>query len=249
MQVAAIPLYFTNPILGVVLLILYYLFHSVKEARLINLMLNFICLSGSFNAFLKFLFQIPLHESLNNQCWWAFPSGHMQYGIVLWGMIWINCKFNKALLALFVFCLLLSSISMQYYNYHTFLEMLGALPPAILILLAYKTILDNKISLLYINLFSIVFQLIVIYVVQSPCINYHFTFFWLNLGCNVGLLISLAIKYDHQLTSLLKKNIALILFLIYVFIFQYVTAKYNTIEICFIAGMAFILAITLTKQI
>lgn len=187
----SILLIVTKPFLSVFPLLFLYLLQNTK--RLVNLMFVLLFISCSLNALLKFYFQVPLHESLNNVCWWSFPSGHMQYGIVFWGMIWINSNYNLKLLGLFVFLLIGAGFSMSLHNYHTAFEMVCAIPPAIAILALYKVLLKkitHDKSLLIINLCSILFQLLTITIVKSPCVHYSFAWMWLHVGVNIGLLIN-----------------------------------------------------------
>jgi len=212
------PLLLVNdPYLGFGLLLSFYTVHDIYEKRLVNLMVIFILINGAFNAYLKFIFKVPLDNSLNNHCWWAFPSGHMQYGIVFWGMIWINNKYNQRLLSLLILLIFGSGAAMYYSNYHTVFEMLGAIPAAAIILLIYnyisqKTDLRTN-PLLKLNIISIIFQLIILSILESPCTNYKFNWIWFNLFFNLGLLLSAFIyrnkvvdKIPLQIVQMLKSR-------------------------------------------
>lgn len=214
-------LYATNPYLGIFLFAI--LFVTCQAKRLMNLVFACIFMNGALNALLKSIFMVPLHKSLNNPCWWALPSGHMQYGIVFWGILWINTKYNIKFLLAAVICLLASGTVMSLKNYHTPLDMICALPPAALILFGYDFALTRidlkKSKLLYLNIFSMAWQGLVLYVVDSPCANYKFNWIWLNIGANVAfMLISFRVKdSEQQLLSkmqLYKRPLALIIFVI-----------------------------------
>ncbi len=190
-------LLFTNPYLAVVLLTLWYVIFNSK--RLVNLIFSFIFINGALNSGLKFLFKIPLHESLNNQCWYSFPSGHMEYALVFWGILWINTGYNLKFLVMIILLLVASGISMNDHNYHTPLEMIGAIPPAIAILTIYNLTLKRinltTNNLLLINITSIGIQLATLSMLESPCDYYKFNWMWLNLGANFGFgIISLITK-------------------------------------------------------
>ncbi len=212
------PLLLINdPRVGALVLSIFYTLYGVYEKRLVNLMFIFIFMSAAFNTYLKFLFKAPLDTSLNNHCWWAFPSGHMQYGIVFWGMLCVHSNFNKKLLSLFILIIVGSGAAMHYKNYHTTSEMLGAVPAAAIILLIYNYIfkkIDFRTNkLLKLNIISTVLQLMVLLVVESPCIDYKFDWIWFNLFFNLGFLLSalthrnkVADKIHPQITQMIKSQ-------------------------------------------
>lgn len=194
MYLLQLPLLITNPILGGTILSIFFVLYGPYGKRLTNLMFCFVFINGALNTNLKYLLKIPLHSSLNNPCWWGFPSGHMGYGLVFWGILWINSNFNKKLFGLLVMMLLCSGAAMKYKNYHNVTEMIGAVPPSALILylyyLALKRIDLTKNNLLYLNCLSISFQIATLAIVKSPCTGYSFGWIGLNLGANLGFTIT-----------------------------------------------------------
>ncbi len=194
----------TDPKIAALMLSIFYVLYGIYEKRLVNLMFIFIFISGCLNTYLKFIFKVSLNHSLNNHCWYSFPSGHMQYGIVFWGMLLINSNFNKRLFVLFSVLLVSSGIAMNYNNYHSAFEMLGALPAAAIILFLYnyslKTIDLSKNNLLTLNAISIILQCITLYIVESPCVTYKFNWMWLNLGLNLGFVLN-SFFYKNKIAS------------------------------------------------
>jgi hypothetical protein len=207
-------------------------------------MFNCMFINGAINSILKSIFKVPLHASLNNTCWWSFPSGHMQYGIVLWGMLWINSKFNLKLLGLCIGLLMLSAFAINYNQYHTYFEMAAAIPPAVGILSIYYVIYRKSLSLIKLNLLSILIQVVAILNVESPCIDYKMHWMYLNLGANIGFLITLFFynqkkePYALQKMGNIKINkLKLFLMLTSLCIFQYIIAVFPTIDGNFICGI------------
>jgi len=205
-------LFITNPYLGLTLLSFLYLQFNSK--RRINLIFICLFLNGAFNTILKFLFKIPLHKSIyNHDCWYSFPSGHMQYAIAFWGIVWIHTNYNIKFLITIIFLLISSGWEMNRHNYHTPVEMIGAILPAITILMLYKYLSARinfaKNKLILLNIISITMQLLVINIVESPCENYKFTWLWLNVGANLGFGIISLIVQDISEDIIVKLRIRL----------------------------------------
>lgn len=204
-------LFFTNPYLLVALLTLWYV--TFASHRYINLIFIFIFINGALNSWLKFIFKVPLHESLNNECWYSFPSGHMQYALVFWGILWINTGYNLKFLVIVILLLVASGYSMNARNYHTPLEMIGAIPPAIAILTIYNITLKRinltTNNLLWLNIISILIQLITLNCIKSPCSYYTFNWMWLNVGANLGFGIMSLITEDQSVN--IKQKLKLVL--------------------------------------
>lgn len=179
----------TNPNLAVILLSLWYIQFNSK--RHTNLIFSCLFLNGSLNAGLKNVFQFPLHESIyNNHCWYSFPSGHMQYAILFWGIVWVHTSYNLKFLLIITLLLIASGWSMDQHNYHTPMEMIGAILPAAAILSLYiiivKRINLKQNNLIWFNITIISIELIVLSLIQSPCEYYKFSWMWLNLGATLG---------------------------------------------------------------
>lgn len=109
---------------------------------------NAICLlliSMIVNVVLKMSFQIPLSPLLGKEGF-AFPSGHMQSSCVFYG--WLAFTMKKRSIRIFI-SLLLGGIglSLVYFGYHTYGDILGALFFALLLGMVYILGL-SKISLI-----------------------------------------------------------------------------------------------------
>lgn len=205
-------------------------------------MFNCMFINGALNTILKSIFKVPLDISLNNQCWWSFPSGHMQYGIVLYGMLWINSNFNLKLLWFFIGLLILSAFAINYNQYHTYLDMIAAIPPAAAILYLYYVVYSNGFSLMKINILSIIFQTVIVFNIEYPCIGYKLNWMYLNLGVNVGFLITLFL-HNHDAFHMKRKikfnKLRFLLLLIASCVFQYFITALRTIDLNLIYGIFF----------
>ena len=95
-----IPLLITNPTLALFWLVFLYL-TSNKDRQYSLILLVFLCNSIAFNSLIKYYFKIPLDPSLNNKCWYAFPSGHLQNAIVFFGIIWVKNNFRRDLVTFY----------------------------------------------------------------------------------------------------------------------------------------------------
>lgn len=161
---------------------------------MVNLIFSFLFINGALNSVLKFLFKLPLDPSLNNKCWYGFPSGHMQYGIAAWGILWINSKLNLKLLVLSIVLLTISGVAMHLHKYHNFIEMIAAVPGGVFIILMYwltqRRINIATSNLLWVNIVSLCVQVCSIWIIESPCIGFKFSWMWLNVGATVGFAIS-----------------------------------------------------------
>lgn len=98
-----------------------------------------------FNAFLKSLFLIPLNPVLGLKGF-AFPSGHMNVAVVLYG--WLLLKYPQRICRL-IFLLIILSIgfALIHQGYHNFRDVLGAIGFGIITLCAFlKTIKTRPIQ-------------------------------------------------------------------------------------------------------
>jgi hypothetical protein len=203
-----------------IILALWYIQFNSK--RLVNLIFIFLFINGSLNSLLKFIFKWPLDLSLNNQCWYSFPSGHMQYGLVFWGIIVINAKYNLKLSVALTLLLIASGIVMAGKKFHTPIEMIAAIPPAATILYIYSKTLSRinlvKNNLLLLNIASITIQLITLAIVESPCENYKLGWMWLNVGANIGFIAQSIVAQDKVENILFEIRKKLKLPLSYIFL-------------------------------
>jgi membrane-associated phospholipid phosphatase len=177
-----------NPMFGLLLLILICLSRQ-NRVKVILLMFT-LTINLCLNVCLKAYFKMPLHAILNNPCWWSFPSGHTQYGLVFWTVIGI--EFAKLYITLPLF--LSSLIAMNYSQYHTWYEISGAFIPGLLIIVLYlcfKRYLHNNPNsgLIKIGFTCLFIQLLVLYFLPDlPCQGKHYTWLWFNLGLSILLI-------------------------------------------------------------
>ena len=117
-----------------------------------------VCLlltSMLLNLALKITFQIPLAPSLGKEGF-AFPSGHMQSSIVLYG--WLLKSINRLSIQVLIIILLIGiSIGLVHLGYHNYFDIFGAVFVGILLIFTYnwclKTFKESSLSVI-ILLFS-----------------------------------------------------------------------------------------------
>jgi hypothetical protein len=186
----------------------------------------------------------------------------MQYAVVFWGILWINMNYNLKFLTVIILFLVASGWSMHQHHYHTPMEMIGAIPPAAVILGLYSVVLRRinftKNNLLWLNLISIIIQLIVLYLIKSPCEYYKFSWMWLNIGANLGFgFISLIIQDTAEnnmevLKDRVKRQIfyyICLLCIIELFFMYKLTNLYKTDIAYLIYGVLFSIVLFLTAKL
>ncbi|PCJ29685.1 MAG: hypothetical protein COA94_00480 [Rickettsiales bacterium] len=97
-----------------------------------------VLISMIFNAGLKATFQIPLSPALGKEGF-AFPSGHMQTSIVLYGFLYKFSK-NTIIKVSLVILLTLIAMSLIYFGYHNIYDILGALFFGLMLIFGYVSI-------------------------------------------------------------------------------------------------------------
>ncbi len=117
-----------------------------------------ICLlltSMLLNLALKITFQVPLAPSLGKEGF-AFPSGHMQSSIVLYG--WLFKSLNKLIIKVMITMLLIGiSAGLVHLGYHNYFDIFGAVFAGLLLIFLYSWFLKSfgeSILSLIILLFS-----------------------------------------------------------------------------------------------
>lgn len=88
--------------------------------------------SSLINAVLKAFFKVPLMPHLGPG--YAFPSGHAQFGMVLWGWLCLHHLLKKQT-AFIIF--IIAGFSMFYQNYHTPIEIIAGYITGLLILILF----------------------------------------------------------------------------------------------------------------
>ncbi len=105
---------------------------------------NAICLvlvSIIVNYALKITFQIPLSPSLGKEGF-AFPSGHMQTSTILYG--WIAYQTQKMAIKLLTVTLLIAiALSLVYFGYHNYYDILGGVFCALSLMALYIISLNH----------------------------------------------------------------------------------------------------------
>jgi undecaprenyl-diphosphatase len=103
------------------------------------------------NVALKYGFHVPLPSHLH-KIGFAFPSGHMQSAIVLYGWLFQSLH-NLILKVLFVILLIGIALGLVHFAYHTYYDVFAGCLFGLLILLGYaylKKKYNNKICLIVI---------------------------------------------------------------------------------------------------
>jgi hypothetical protein len=87
------------------------------------------------NVALKATFQIPLAPFLN-KTGFAFPSGHMQLAAIIYG--WLAFKIPSTRLRILISVVLIGiSFGLVHFGYHTFIDVLGGVFFAVLLITLY----------------------------------------------------------------------------------------------------------------
>ncbi len=200
-----ICLLFTNPQVGVIALSICYVLCDNHIVRIINIMFVVVFIGVTLNTWLKGVFMVPLHISLKNPCWWSFPSGHVQYGVIFSGMIWINNKYDRKILLFLLTCLVAAMYATEYYQYHTWSDIFAAIPSALLMLVLYYYLLSGlkqchsiDAEVRYtncLNIGGIICQCIGVSLIpSSPCPGYKLSWLWLDIGLNIGFVTASAVQ-------------------------------------------------------
>lgn len=159
-----------------------------------------------FNTYLKSLWQIPLPIEINKNSW-AFPSGHMQIAIVLWG--WLTWSFKTRLFSIFS-CLLLIGIAVSLVScgFHNILDISGAVFFGVISLILYNFLL--KIPLLskqnkpLIGIFLSVLTIPLIFLIPKS-----YTHLWVAQGGLLGFSLGWYLN-ENFLTAKTKRKFMLL---------------------------------------
>jgi len=178
-NIAKIFLYSTNDIIIIPLIILGYIWIDQK------LFSNTICLvliSMLVNFALKVTFKIPLSPLLERQGF-AFPSGHMQMAVVLYG--WLITKIKNIIYQILIIDLLIGTASsLVYFGYHNYFDILGAVFFGALLIIIYSYLLKHIKH--YLPFISIIFStLLMIYIAAQYEIAEHV---WMAYYALIGFL-------------------------------------------------------------
>ncbi len=166
---------------------------SLKTALLLlsSVLLNYI---------LKNIFQVPLSPTLN-KFGYAFPSGHMQSTIVLYGFLWLNIK-NVNIRILLPIIMLAIGISLIYFKYHDLKDILGSAFFSSLILYGSTYLVNKGEKIFIISLFISSNLFILIILVKYPMEIW----IWKAYCSSFGLFLLYGFSYFKEIFHLIKKE-------------------------------------------
>jgi undecaprenyl-diphosphatase len=169
-----------------------------------------------FNFALKITFQIPLSPHLGKEGF-AFPSGHMQSCVVLYGWLIINTR--KALYKVLLASLLSGvGLSLVYCGYHNYFDILGAMFFGSLLLLGYSYFINEQKQILSLILLAFATFLMLYVKFLHGAIVGHL---WMAYYALIGLGFSNHFFIDKIKTDSFKNNIVATVFcFIIIFIVQ-----------------------------
>ncbi|MDX1924125.1 MAG: phosphatase PAP2 family protein [Rickettsiaceae bacterium] len=144
-----------------------------------------VLLSMIFNSSLKATFQIPLAPHIGKEGF-AFPSGHMQTSMVLYGFLYTFTR-NKLLKNSLIVLLIMIGTSLIYFGYHNIADILGAVFFALALIYLYKYL---KISMETRYLFLVIIAFTSVCLVYIKLIHAIPPHLWMAYFAVFGLLIS-----------------------------------------------------------
>ena len=137
-------LLFTNlKIVGLILLWVY--FFVDKKTATDTLYLATLSLLVNFS--LKIFFKAPLLAGVHSASGFAFPSGHTQTAVVLYGYLWI---YHRKLFLPFILILPLIGWAMVHMGYHTYFDVMGGFIAAFILLFAYTKFIATRVWLKFV---------------------------------------------------------------------------------------------------
>lgn len=183
---AKIVLEFSHESIIIPLLIIGYIwinrvifFHSI----------SLVLISMIFNASLKATFQIPLNPSIS-KTGFAFPSGHMQTSVVLYGFLYTFAQ-SRTLKICLISLLIMIGASLIYFRYHNIVDVLGGIVFALALIYSYKyIIIINRAHLKIRYLFLIMISFVSICIGYIKLIHIIPPHLWMAYYALFGLLIS-----------------------------------------------------------
>jgi hypothetical protein len=122
------------------------------------------------NVALKYTFQLPLSSAIHHPGF-AFPSGHMQVATVLYGFLALHTR-NHILHLLIIGLLAGIGFGLVHFEYHIWIDVLGAIFFGGLILGVYQLMLIQKLK--YLNgIKALIATLAMIYIASRGHIPIH----------------------------------------------------------------------------
>lgn len=180
-----------------------------------------ICLflfSMIYGYSLKVFFQIysPIYGLI-------FPSGHMLAPTILYG--WIAYKYNNLVFRIITLILLCGiGISLVHFNYHDYFDVIGGVFFALILIIAYNFILENKPQLI-LGMTLILSTTLIVYLYIK--LNNMLPHLWLSYYALIGFSISNKIFNNRISSQTFIHNLisSLVCFLI-IFVIQYIFNLY-----------------------
>ncbi len=170
-----------------------------------------ICLlltSILLNVALKSTFKIPLSPTLGKEGF-AFPSGHMQSAVVLYG--WLFKSTNRLIIKISIIAILVGIwLGLLYFGYHNSFDILGAIFFGLLFILSYSRLLISfKPSTLSVT--TLFFStILVIYISVFSNMKEHS---WMAYYALIGIIMSeWQIKKEIILLNNINKLLATVFF-------------------------------------
>lgn len=180
-------LFFAQENIVIVLLCIGFFGYDKKK---ITRTLFILLFSMIVNAFLKSLWKIPLPPEVGTG--YAFPSGHMQNSMVLWGWLSLEIK-RKAFFAFSISLLCGIAFGLIQLGYHSLIDILGALASALILLIFYSFLL--KLPLFKKRLSIIGFSLFLFALPMAYYISARSSSMFIAQGALIGL--SLGMLYEN----------------------------------------------------
>ena len=164
-----------------------------------------ILMSMLFSFFLKTIFQVPLSPVLH-QVGYAFPSGHMQLSVVLYG--WLAFKTQLMLYRLVSIVLLVGiGLSLMHFGYHNIYDILGGVFFACVLMKFYQVVVFKNSIFFQKPLFFLatVLMITVLFDYQMP------THIWMAYYALLGFSVSSKIFKHVDLENIGSKIVTSVL--------------------------------------
>lgn len=136
-----------------------------------------------FNFTLKLIFQVPLSSSVGPG--YAFPSGHMQASMVLYG--WLITKVSNVLYKTLLAIILVGiGISLVYLGYHNYFDVLGGVFFGCILIALYNLFIKNNTPKLPIAVLAFATALM-LYIASQNAITAHI---WMGYYALIGVIFA-----------------------------------------------------------
>ena len=151
-----------------------------------------VLLSMIFNSSLKATFQIPLNPHIGKEGF-AFPSGHMQTAVVLYGFLYTFTR-NIIFKIFFIAFLVMIGASLIYFGYHNIADIVGAVLFGLILIYSYKYLITSmRVRYLFLAIIAFA-SVFLIYIKSTHIIPPHL---WMAYYAVFGLLIA-QYYFDHK---------------------------------------------------